>query len=143
MVINLLCYLTKMTICYHLRLWTVFQSGDIVDITTILLKTLDAVSLTTTKSDNQQLTTFDNYVASLGMLNSIILDIALESQLLIQVSQDLRKGPLNIQVHMVSHFLLNFSNDILWTYLRSCSNALFVSTSHDQQSTFYRENAQD
>ena len=113
--------------------------------TTLLLRTLDAVSLTTTKGDDQQqkLTTFDNHVASLGMLNSIILDMSLESQLLIQVSQDLRKGPLNIQVHMVSHFLLNFSNDILWTYLRSCSNALFVSTSHDQQSTFYRENAQD
>ena len=82
----------------YFRLWTAFESGKIVDITSILLKSLDAISLTASNVDSQVPTDFELNVASIGMLNAIIMQMTLEAQLLIKVSEGLRKGPMNPQV---------------------------------------------
>ena len=69
-----------------------------MDITSILLKSLDAISLTPSNVDSHVPSAFERNVASLGMILAIIMEMSLETQLLIKVSQDLRKGPMNPQV---------------------------------------------
>ena len=121
--------MTKMlNIFYNYRVvWTKLESTDIIDITKLLMKELSTM-FSGSVSDDNQVSSFDLNLASIGMMNSIILQMFLETNLLIKISQDLRKGPLNPKVIIKIHSLCLKSDVFVYELSKICLIFFFLFT---------------
>ena len=70
-----------------------------MDITKFLLeKALPLLTGPIQNSKRDEPTSFEKYTASMAMINSFVLYMSMKVQLIIKISEDLRKGPLNSKV---------------------------------------------